>query len=509
MRKIFFGGLILAVLLGGALWGFVNYFGGSTATRHPALAETVPLKPASEVSTVFLPVAIAKKAILAALEPQAPRNLVGKREFPLSELLGKASVEWNIDRGPLATDGRSDALSIKTTLNGKVHVAGQGGNQIGQVGNLIGGSFGRSVGNLAGKPFDQKLDVNGDVTVTVKPKLKANWRTDPNLAVKVVLADRTIDISGFKFDVTKEVKPYLDQAVDQQMAKLGAQLRDDPTFEQTVRREWANMCRSISLGKPGPDMPALWVEIKPKRALAAQPRIEKDQVILNLGMYAETRVVSSETRPDCPFPAKLELIPATDIGKIAIAVPIDLPFTEVNRLLDAQLGGKTFPDKADAPVHVTVHKATLAASGDRLLIALKVKAKEEKSVFGLGADADVFVWGKPTLDDEAQLLRFTDLTLDVESESAFGLAGAAARAAVPYVQKTLEEQAVVDLKPMASTARKSIETAIADFQKTSDGMMVDATVTGVRLAAIEYDAKTLRVTAEVDANARVALTKLP
>lgn len=509
MRKILLGGLILVVLAGGALWGVVSFFGGSTSSHRPALAETAPLKAVSAVSKVFFPVAIAKKAIVGALEPQAPRNLVGKREFPLSDLLGNAVADWNIDRGPLSTDDRSDVLTIKTALSGDVNVAAQAGKQIGRIGGLIGSQFGRSVSDLAGKSFNQKLGVKGDVTITVKPKLTSNWRTDPNLAAKVVLADRKVDISGFKFDVMKEVKPYLDKAVDQQMAKLDAQLRDDPTFEQTVRREWAKMCRSISLGKPGPDMPALWVEIKPTRALAAQPRIEKDWVVLNLGMHAQTRVVPSETKPNCPFPAKLELVPASAIGKIAIAVPIDLPFTEVNRLLDAQLAGKTFPDQADAPVRVTVRKATLAASGDRLLIALKVKAKEEKSWFGLGADADVFVWGKPALDDKAQVLRFTDLTLDVKSESALGLAGAAARAAIPYVQKSLEEQAVIDLKPLAATARKSIEAAIADFQKQADGMKVEAAVTGIRLAAIEFDAKTLRVTAEVDGTARAALTKLP
>jgi hypothetical protein len=77
------------------------------------------------------------------------------------------------------------------------------------------------------------------------------------------------------------------------------------------------------------------------------------------------------------------------------------------------------------------------------------------------------------------------------------------------VQSTLEEQAVIDLKPMASSARKSIEAAIADFQKQADGMKVEAGVTGLRLAAIEFDAKTLRVTAEVEGTARATLTKLP
>ena len=509
MRKILLGGLVVAVFFGGTLWVLDTFFGDSTPARRPALAEPSPLQAVSRLSTVIAPVAVANNPIRDAMEAQAPRNLTGKRDKPLSELLGKADIGWNVNRGPLAVAGRAEGLTVTTTISGQLRVTGQVGDQVSQLGDLIGGSLGRSAGQLAGKPFDHKLDINGNVTVTAKPTLTPNWRIEPNLAANVTLADRTVNISGIKLNVLQEVKPYLDRTVNEQMAKLQAQLRNDPMLEQTARREWAKMCRSISLGAAGPNMPALWIEVKPARAVAAQPKIDPNWVILTLGMHAETRIVSSETKPNCPFPTNLELVPPMDQGKIAIAVPIDLPFTELNRLLEAQLKGKTFPEEADAPVHVTVNKATLAASGDRLLISLKVKAKEKKSWFGLDADADVFVWSKPTLDSKAQILRFTDMTLDVESESAFGLAGAAARAAIPYVQKTIEEQAVVDLKPIAATARKSIEAAIADFQKQADGVKVETSVTGIRLAAIEFDARTLRVIAEVDGVARALVTKLP
>ena len=87
-------------------------------------------------------------------------------------------------------------------------------------------------------------------------------------------------------------------------------------------------------------------------------------------------------------------------GRVNIAVPIDVPFTEVNRLLEAQLKGKTFPEDKSGAFTVTVRSVKLAASGDRLLISLRVKANEKKSWFGLGAEATVHVWGKPVLDRE-------------------------------------------------------------------------------------------------------------
>ena len=135
--------------------------------------------------------------------------------------------------------------------------------------------------------------------------------------------------------------------------------------------------------------------------------------------------------------------------------------------------------------------SSIAAAGDRLLISLRVKAKETKSWFGLGAEATVHVWGKPVLDQQNQIMRLTDITLDVQSEAAFGLLGTAARAAIPYLQKALADNAVVDLKPFAASALKSIDASISEFQKPVDGVEVEASVTGLRLTGIEFDSKTL------------------
>src|SRR5207302_1934806 len=192
---------------------------------------------------------------------------------------------------------------------------------------------------------------------------------------------------------------------------------------------------------------------------------------------AETRVVPAQTRPDCPFPANLEIVPQADQGRVNIPVPIDVPFTEVTRVLAAQLTGKTFPQDGSGPYEATVRDASLAASGNRLLISLRVRAREKTSWFGLGAEANVYVWGRPMLDRERQILRLADVAFDVDSEAAFGLLGAAARAAIPYLKDAIAENAVIDLAPFAANARGSIEAALADFQRRSEGVRVEAKVT--------------------------------
>ena len=185
-------------------------------------------------------------------------------------------------------------------------------------------------------------------------------------------------------------------------------------------------------------------------------------------------------------------------------MPIDVPFTEVNRLMEAQFAGKTFSD--ENAFAVTVRRASVAASGDRLLISLRVNATERKSWFGLGTEANVYVWGRPVLDAKAQVLRLTDVVLDVESE---GMMGAAVRAAAPYLEAAVADRTVIDLKPFAANARKSIQAAIAEFRGAGDGVRVDASVTDLRVVDIAFDATTLRIIAEADGAAKVSVTSLP
>ena len=506
------GAIVLIVSFAGALWALDAFFPAGSV-RKPALAAMPPLKPATRTSTITAPIAVALGVIRDSMEQHAPRELAGKRDNPLTQLLSKADIGWTLARGPLAVTGRSEGLTVSTALNGTLRVTGQIAGQVGNVGgalgNLISSNVGRDLQNITGKTLDQRADLRGSVTVTARPIINTNWRIDPNLNVQVAMGDSALSIAGVKLSVANEVKPLLDHTVNEQAAALAARIRADPAVELMARREWAKMCRSISLKGVGADAPDLWLEVRPTRAFAAQPRIDQSAVTLTLGVEAQTRISASRTKPDCPFPAQLQIVQQLEQGRVAIDAPIDVPFTEVNRLIDAQLKGRNFPEGGGGSFAITVLGANLAPSGDRLLISLRVKAREQKTLFGFGAEATVYVWGRPVLDRERQILRLADIALDVQSEAAFGLLGAAAKAAMPYLQAALADNAVIDLKPFAAGAQQSIGAALAEFRQTEPGVRVEAAITGLRLVDIEYDAKILRIVAEAQGTAQAAVTALP
>ncbi len=254
-----------------------------------------------------------------------------------------------------------------------------------------------------------------------EPKLAPNWRLQPNLNADLSLGRGSMSVAGVPVDLANQVRPLISQGVNEGVQKLQARISNDPFIENAARAQWAKMCRSIPLGGGSTGLPKLWLEMRPVRAAAAQPQIDAHNMTLTVGMQADTRVTATETKPTCPFPATIELVPPMQDGKLTVGLPIDIPFTMLNALLEAQLKGHHYPEQKDAPVDVTVRSVHVAAAGDRLLITLKVHAVEKKSWFGFGANATINVWGKPVLDTKNQILRFTDIVLAVQSQAAYGL----------------------------------------------------------------------------------------
>src|SRR5262249_36068501 len=146
--RIAVGALFLVVSFAGALWA-LNAFFPSGGARQPSLAALPPLKPATRSSTITAPIAVALTAIRDTMEQHAPRELSGKRDNPLSQLLGKADIGWTLTRGPFSVVGGPGGLVVSTALNGTLRVTGQiadqAGNVGGALGNLLGGDVGRNL----------------------------------------------------------------------------------------------------------------------------------------------------------------------------------------------------------------------------------------------------------------------------------------------------------------------------------------------------------------------------
>src|ERR1700726_458333 len=90
----------------------------------PALVQLPPLPPAPRSSVILAQVTIPVSAIRDAADRGAARNLAGKADNPVSQILQNADIGWTASRGPIAATGAQDVLSLATPLTGKLDVTG-------------------------------------------------------------------------------------------------------------------------------------------------------------------------------------------------------------------------------------------------------------------------------------------------------------------------------------------------------------------------------------------------
>ena len=241
--KIVIGALVAIVSFGAAVWA-LNWLSPGPKDQRPALVEVPPLAPVARNSVIVTPAAIALSAIHSALETAAPRNLAGKRDNPLPQLLSNAEIDWTVARSPLAVSGRPDALVVSTALSGTVRATGQisgdAGNLAGALGGLLGSRLGQGIQNLQGKTLDQRADLHGNVTLTARPSLLPAWRVEPNLTPQVALADASLAILGAKLSVSNELTPFIERAVNDPVTARsmnGLSSFDTLSFTPRIARE--------------------------------------------------------------------------------------------------------------------------------------------------------------------------------------------------------------------------------------------------------------------------------
>src|SRR5581483_1568571 len=121
LRTAVMGAAVLVVFFAGTLWALDTFFPGTKLDdKRPALAALPPLQPVTTASYVITPITVSNTAIRDALDAAAPRNLTGKRDNPLTEVLGKADIGWTLTRGPIGVAGNANGLTLTTQLNGSL-----------------------------------------------------------------------------------------------------------------------------------------------------------------------------------------------------------------------------------------------------------------------------------------------------------------------------------------------------------------------------------------------------
>ena len=481
----------------------------------PVLVELPPLPPAPRSSSIIAPVAITLAAIRDAADRGAPRTFAGKADNPVSQILQNADIGWTASRGPITATGAQDVLSLATPLTGTLNVTGSLSSKatgaVGDaLGSLLGGNVAKQIGSVNIKSLNANAEIKGNVTITARPKLAAAWRIEPNLAAQVTLGDTNLSVAGARVNVPAQVKPLIDKTVADQLTAVQARIRNDPAFENSARLQWAKACRSIPAARHRHGL----VVAGALAGTAADPRDRGTAAHRCIGGDADARHRGGDPHHPGADQARLPVSrdhrhrPA-DPGRVSIGVPIDMPFTDINKIVEAQFAGRTFPGgrfglgrrhRQARQRRGIGRPAADLASGQRQgeKEFLRIRRRGHCAYLGQAG-------ARPGAADPAADRHRTRRRIGggVRAARGRGARGRAASAKGAGGQGHHRPQAV-RLECAEEDRRRD-----RGFQKNEDGVRVAAEITSLRLADIAFDSKTLRVIAEAAGAINVYITALP
>lgn len=149
LKFILLGLAVLVASFAASLYAMNRFW--PAEVQKPVLAKLPPLPPVSRNSEILTPISISIAALRDGLDRAAPRNIGGKADNPVSQILQNADINWTVTRGPIAASGVQNALSLSTPLDGKLTVLGSlsaaSGTALGNVlGNVLGNNAAKQLG---------------------------------------------------------------------------------------------------------------------------------------------------------------------------------------------------------------------------------------------------------------------------------------------------------------------------------------------------------------------------
>jgi hypothetical protein len=476
---------VIALVAAAALILLPAWRSSSFQAALPAIPPATPLPPLpSPSSTVIVPIEVRLDGIARHLNARLRRSGAEEEENFARDLLRDDRMAYSWTRGDLALSAQDGALVVAAPLTGRVTAEGR----------------------LAFARVTGAADIEGTATLRARPTLRTSWRIDPGLhGFAVDIREANLRLGPVSTSARRIATRLAERYVERALPDLNAAIAEDAFLETAARRAFADLCRSHPVRRP--DLPAIFVEVRPRRAIAAQPRITGEALALVIGIEAEIRISDSETRPDCPFPSELVLVDPPAEGPLAVAAPVELTFGAVNAAL-TRLNGRTVEDRARG-IAVEIGRVTVRPAGTRLLVSAEVRARPP-GIAGRLAGAfsgTVHALAEPRLDAETRSLRLRDVALDVGSREP--LTAAFGGTAAALVEGFLAEQTTIDLSRELDRLNAAAETAVRELAARREGVRLDIRLNRSTLEGLAFDGERLRVTVLLGGTLRAEVVDIP
>lgn len=443
-RRIVLAALLVAAAAAGA-W-FLPFGSKRISVTPPASRPANPL-PEPPVSTIAIPLGVSMKELESLARTRLPEEISGSNPVRESLFDGRGTYLVQRDGEPdVRVDGDRLVLSVPITFKARL--------------NGTGTALGLSV------PVSLSADGAATVELSMKPSISPDWKvhTQPRILLRWKRAPGS-RILGVRVTFQNAADEFLRSRIEEALPRIDAALNESLELERRAEAAWKEI-QEPALVSTSPD---LWMTVLPLSVTLPPLDLGPDRVLLDARL--ETRLALDTKEPPQAGPTPLPSVSTAKTGSagtgFTLQLPVFLGYEAINRKLETGLAGRNVnmgPGKS-----LTIEKAAMSASGERLVLAVGIRAVEGAGFFSTRRAGTIYVSGTPRWDRDREEIRLESVGFDEGTMK--GLLGTAAWIGRPILLESLRQAAVFPLSGPAADARKALG-RILEKQKISSDLTV-------------------------------------
>jgi hypothetical protein len=288
---------------------------------------------------------------------------------------------------------------------------------------------------------DEDRQPRARLAIATTVQLTSSWTLRPRTrAIVTPLSERTRDrcrMTFLKFDVTRKVMNGAQEALQQKLGELDAELAAFDLPHES-RRLWKVLASPLKLTD------SLWLVINPSAVRIGMLRMQGDTLVTTLGLSANPRVVGG-ARPEVsstPLPAPQDSSSRPPV--LHLLTEGRLPYDVASSILTKELRGTVIRVAGERLVVDSLH--LLGVGDGRVAVGLAMHGS---------AKGVLYLVGRPAYDTTASQLYLEDLQYDIGTRDL--LTGTLAWLASGTVEEFLRNRARIKMAPVLADGRELLE----------------------------------------------------
>ena len=386
-------------------------------------------------SKVNLPLEIPKLTLDNLLNSQVPELLIQEKNMDFgSGIEGDLLIVRNgrISWAPL--DSQLIELKIPIRIRGEVGLKKSG------LGNFF----------KAKIPMDENLEP----VIVIDPEINPDWSVGIN-AFELIDLGGNLDLKvlGMELDLSEFLRQKINNWGDQYLLSKQSIF----SLKPLVDLAWAQVGKPFELEWEGK---RIAFSIQPEEVQINEFFNPSNNYTFWLGLQGKIRSHPFDAAPSRAFPLPKLSPNSNGENHLDITIPISLAYSEINDLLEENLGEKVF--RIDKSTTMSPSNFETQAFGELLGVSFDFIAEKKGKII----EGELFMVGKPTYLQENKTIIFSDINFKLESENFGAKAGAGLKR--KKILRSLEKRAVFLIGDFLEEGKKSIQDRLSLKTPISD-----------------------------------------